>query len=76
MSECPYKKILVDEVSGIEYVNPEWIAWHEGRKIGFNEGFKEGQLAVAGEGQPSIRVGWVCAYCKVFVPFNIAHICQ
>jgi hypothetical protein len=33
----PYTQFLTDEASGLQYINPRWEAWEEGKKEGRRE---------------------------------------
>jgi hypothetical protein len=33
----PYTQVLTDEASGLQYINPKWEAWEEGKKEGRRE---------------------------------------
>ena len=38
LMDCPYPEKIIDEASGVEVSNPEYVAFEAGRKEGFIEG--------------------------------------
>jgi hypothetical protein len=36
----PYTQFLTDEASGLQYINPKWEAWEEGKREGRREGLE------------------------------------
>ena len=42
MNKCPYPEKIIDEASGVEVTNPEYVAFEAGRKEGWERGFSYG----------------------------------